>query len=39
MKEGGGEGKEPNDSNGEGDVELNNVCCLGSVRILMLIEF
>lgn len=39
MEEGGKEGTEANDSNGEGDVELINVCCLGSVTTLMLIEF
>lgn len=39
VEEGGGEGREANDSIGEGDVELINVCCLGSVTTLMLIEF
>lgn len=39
MEEGGGDGRGANDSSGEGDVGLINVCCLGSVRILMLIEF
>lgn len=39
MEEGGKVGREANDSNGEGDVELINVCCLGSVTTLMLIEF
>lgn len=39
MEEGGIEGREANDSNSGGDVELINVCCLGSVTTLMLIEF
>ena len=39
MEEGGKEGREANDSSGAGDVELINVCCLGSVTTVMLIEF
>lgn len=40
-EDGGGreEGSKANDSTGEGDAELINVCCLGSVTTQMLIEF
>lgn len=37
-EDGGGRVREANDSSGDGDVKLINVCCLGSVRMLMLIE-
>lgn len=37
--DGGGREREANDSSGEDDVELINVCCLGLVTMLMLIEF
>ena len=39
IEEGGKGGREANDSISEGDVELINSCCLGSVTTLMLIEF
>lgn len=39
MEEEGKEGREANNSIGEGDVKLINVFCLGSMTTLMLIEF